>query len=228
VQDNAGPAAARNAGAARARFDYLAFTDDDCVPHAQWLSGLASAFEDTPDAVLGGQVVNGLADTPCSEASHQLVEYVVDYFLEAGAPFFPSNNLALARSHFDAVGGFDQSFPLAAGEDRDFCAKCREAGLSLTLANEAVVEHRHALHLRSFLRQHFNYGRGAFVCRQLEAARTAPDFHIEPLRFYFDLVATPFRRDRVFAGRLQIAALLVLSQVANAAGFFKERFGASK
>ena len=38
----AGPAAARNAGAARARGDLLAFTDDDCRPRPDWLRRLAA------------------------------------------------------------------------------------------------------------------------------------------------------------------------------------------
>ena len=38
-----GPAANRNAGARRARGDWLAFTDDDCVPDPNWLAGFATA-----------------------------------------------------------------------------------------------------------------------------------------------------------------------------------------
>ena len=33
-----GPAANRNAGALRARGEWLAFTDDDCVPDPNWLA----------------------------------------------------------------------------------------------------------------------------------------------------------------------------------------------
>jgi len=89
---------------------------------------------------------------------------------------------------------------------------------------DAVVEHRHAMHLRGFWRQHFNYGRGAFTCRRLEASRGAGPFRIEPVRFYFELLSSPFRSEEVPRGRLRVAALLFLSQAANALGFFRERF----
>ena len=37
-QKNAGPATARNTGAAQARGRFLAFTDDDCAPSPDWLT----------------------------------------------------------------------------------------------------------------------------------------------------------------------------------------------
>lgn len=224
-QPHGGPAKARNTGASSARFDHLAFTDDDCWPRSTWLTELAAAFDREPDTALGGRVVNGVEENLYSEASQRLVDYVVQYFLETGRPFFPSNNIALSRAAFDAVGGFDERFPLAAGEDRDFFAKCREAGIRLGFAADAVVEHRHVLSLRGFVRQHFNYGRGAFLCRTLEAERGAGELHVEPLRFYVDLVRSPYTTARPSGGRLRLAGLLCVSQAANAAGFFAERFG---
>ena len=47
----AGPAAARNAGAARARGDLLAFTDDDCRPRPDWLRRLAGRGAPGPATV---------------------------------------------------------------------------------------------------------------------------------------------------------------------------------
>jgi len=41
VQSNRGPAAARNAGARRAKGRFLAFTDDDCRPAPDWLGALS-------------------------------------------------------------------------------------------------------------------------------------------------------------------------------------------
>lgn len=44
TQHHAGPAKARNTGAARAKGQFLAFTDDDYVPSNNWLQALQSAL----------------------------------------------------------------------------------------------------------------------------------------------------------------------------------------
>src|SRR6185503_8244000 len=54
IEDRArkGPAAARNRGWRRARASVIAFTDDDCVPDADWLSSGLNALG-AADAVTG-------------------------------------------------------------------------------------------------------------------------------------------------------------------------------
>ena len=42
--DHNGPAAARNIGAARAKGEFLVFTDDDCLPLTNWLQILCKVF----------------------------------------------------------------------------------------------------------------------------------------------------------------------------------------
>ena len=62
TQPKSGPAAARNKGAIQAGGDYLAFTDDDCIPTADWLSRLSAAFVQYPERMVGGRVVNALPE----------------------------------------------------------------------------------------------------------------------------------------------------------------------
>src|SRR5439155_25866474 len=69
----AGPAAARNAGAARARGELLAFTDDDCRPARSWLRRLAERHLEQPERALGGHTVNALAENVFSAASQLVI-----------------------------------------------------------------------------------------------------------------------------------------------------------
>ncbi len=70
---HAGPGAARNAGAAPARGDLLAFTDDDCEPEPGWLDALAGRFAANSNVGVGGRVVNALPANIYSETSQLLV-----------------------------------------------------------------------------------------------------------------------------------------------------------
>ena len=223
-QANAGPAAARNAGADAARGAYVVFTDDDCLPDPAWLEALDAMAARHPGCAIGGRVVNALGDGLFSSASQLLIEFLYDYYNvdETGGRFFITSNLALPAPTFRQIGGFDQSFPLAAAEDRDLCDRWREAGLEMVYCHHAIVHHAHALGMRSFCRQHFNYGRGAFHLHRARARRDVQPLRVEPPNFYGRLVGYPFRHDR--GGRaVALSALLALSQAVYVSGYLAER-----
>lgn len=221
-QENAGPAAARNRGVRESRGTYIAFTDDDCLPRPDWLQGFDRQLAETPDAGLGGTVHNALPGQGGAVASQLLIEFLYRWFNRPEPTFFTSNNLCMPRAGFDAVGGFDEGFPLAAGEDRDLCSRWVARGFSLREAPAAVLDHAHPLGLRAFWRQHYGYGRGAWHYHQLRAARREAELRVEPLRFYLALLGFPFRRLPLWRAPLA-SGWLFLSQLANALGFFAER-----
>ena len=95
----------------------------------------------------------------------------------------------------------------------------------MTYASEAVVHHSHALTFRSFVRQHFTYGRGASWFHRTRRARGHDRLKLEPPRFYVDLIRQPFALRRGARAPL-LAALMVITQIANAAGFLWEALAA--
>src|SRR5690606_36415521 len=120
-QANAGPAAARNTGAAAATGDFLAFTDDDCAPHPGWLSAMAAELKRDSAVLVGGRCINALPNNPYSATSQMILDVVNDVFNHdhAHATFFASDNMAMSRRQFLEIGGFDASFRCS--EDRDLC-----------------------------------------------------------------------------------------------------------
>lgn len=220
-QENRGPAAARNRGASEALGEVLAFTDDDCAPASDWLKALGRHCVASPDCVVGGRTINALTGNVYSTTSQLLISYLLSFYnaIPNQARFFPSSNLAFPTKPFRAAGGFDVTYPRAAAEDRELCDRWLHLGQRMIYAAEAVVYHAHALTFRTFLWQHFHYGQGAFCFHRVRARRRQDRVKVEPLTFYVNMLRYPF----VSAPGVQaplLMLLLMVTQVANAAGFF--------
>jgi GT2 family glycosyltransferase len=209
AQSRGGPAAARNAGVARAGGELIAFTDDDCRPRPDWLCRLAERFRAAPEEATGGRTVNALGRNPFSRAAQLVID--VGYRQNNEGPdsrrWFTTNNLAVPAAGFRAVGGFDPSFRTA--EDRDFCSRWTAHGLRMSYEPRAVVEHAHDLTLAGFTRVHFDYGRGSFRYHRKQRRRGHP-VAVEP-SFYVTLTRE--------ARRAGLLPPLLLWHVAHTAGF---------
>ena len=84
-------------------------------------------------------------------------------------------------------------------------------------APEAIVYHVHALTFRSFWKQHFNYGRGAFRFHKTRAQRRQKRVILETKAFYLGIFRYPFLQTRGCRRALQLAMLLIaMSQGATA------------
>lgn len=228
TQKNEGPATARNTGANVARGDILAFTDDDCQLASDWLSKLNDYFNQEVEVsgkyiAVGGQTLNALPNNIYSTASQALVDYLYRHYnaVAKDAQFMTSNNLALPAVAFRAIDGFDETFPLAAAEDRDLCERWRAKGYRLIYASEAIVHHAHRLTLHSFCQQQFNYGRGAFHFHRHSTQSNPQQTTRQPWKFYLDLLHYPFHQNSLLKA-FPIALLFVISQFAVAIGLLFE------
>ena len=220
-QANAGPATARNTGASAARNEYVVFIDDDCIPDEDWLQKFAGRFQMTPHHGIGGRVINRLQENVYSTASQLLADYVYFYYNgnEPGtARFFSSNNVSFPVKSFLEIGGFNTSFPRAAAEDRELCIRWVQSKRLLTYEAEAKVTHAHSLNLTGYWRQHFNYGYGAALLHNILEEQDYASIPVEPSKFYWDLLRHPSRQGAPRPAIL--AALMAISQIANAAGYF--------
>src|SRR4051812_40930278 len=221
-QPGGGPAGARNRGAAAAAGRVLAFTDDDCEPAPGWLAALGQRLDRDPDVVVAGRAASLHPDNDWAAASQLLTDHLHRWYNrdpEHGS-FATSNNLALRAETFHALGGFDASFPSAAAEDREFAERALRAGHRLVYEPNAIVGHGHRLTGRSFLRQHYGYGRGAR--RVLRARRRAGGgMFFEPPGFYMQMLRSPWR-EYAGARAARLTLMLAGSQAAHTAGFVRE------
>jgi glycosyltransferase involved in cell wall biosynthesis len=225
--EGGGPARARNLALRAATGEYVVFTDDDCRPSRQWLTAYDEAISRHPNAAFGGAIVDSPLNNIFGRTSQLLVSYLYDYNeREDALRFFCSNNLAFPRVALLDMGGFDESFPLAAAEDRYVCTRWLRRS-TMEFVSKAIVEHRQKLDFRSYVRQQFRYGRGACQFWRRRLSEDGAVNRVQPFSFYWDMLTYPFGR----VPWLQIiptVALLLLSQSAGVTGYYLENASAER
>ncbi len=139
--------------------------------------------------------------------------------------FAASNGLVLRRADFHGCGGFDPCFPLAAGEDREFCVRWIAAGFHISVLKEAAIEHQFPESFAALTRQQWRYGRGAFhfQTRVLPSQR----LRIRRSRFYWLMMAEAPRRYGLGQG-VRVGMLSWMSQGIVAGGYLWERMAGKR
>lgn len=158
---NSGPGLSRNAGAERAKNDYLIFFDSDCIIPPLYIETVSrTLYENFTDAY-GGPDAALPTFTPVQKA----INYSMTSFFTTGGirgksramdRFHPrSFNMGVSRQAFNAVGGYGS---MRFGEDIDFSLRLLEAGFHTTLIPEAYVYHKRRSTFRQFFKQVHNSG----------------------------------------------------------------------
>ncbi len=176
-----GPAVKRNIGARASDADIIAFIDADAWPDHDWLRNAVPYFEDRTVAAVGGPAVTPAADGRRKQASGSVYSasivsgsttyrYTVHAYRAVND--YPTSNLLVRRSDFEAAGGFDEDF--WPGEDTVLCHKLtQDLGKKILYVPNVIVNHHRRDLFRGHLRQVYAYSlhRGFFVRKFPETSR---------------------------------------------------------
>jgi GT2 family glycosyltransferase len=163
--ENRGLSSARNTGMHAATGEIVAYIDDDAFPDAHWLQYLATTFETTKHAGVGGPnvpppgdgwVADCVANAPGGPTHVLLSDRVAEHI--------PGCNMAFRKSALEAIGGFDSQFRVA-GDDVDVCWRLQERGWTLGFHPAAQVWHHRRNCIRTYWRQQRGYGRAEGLLR---------------------------------------------------------------
>ncbi|MBX5449031.1 mycofactocin biosynthesis glycosyltransferase MftF [Thermogemmatispora sp.] len=170
-----GAASARNSGAAVARYELLAFVDDDCVVTPGWLTTLVPLLAETQVAAVGGQI--RAYETGSSLGRYEDVRSSLfmgwqpqEVRLSGPLTYLPTACLLVRHEAWQAVGGFAS---LTCGEDVDFCYRLLAQGWRIRYwpAPEGTVYHDYRTRLVTFLGTRVRYASAEAVLQQLHPAQ---------------------------------------------------------
>lgn len=142
----------RNIGICAAAGDIVAFIDDDAMPEPEWISQLASAYDDPSIGAVGGKVFDhtgyhfqyeyatadrlGNAQWQLSEATPHL-----NFPYSMRFPYLQGTNTSYRRHALLEIGGFDEEYEYYLDET-DVCLRMNDRGYVIRQLPDAYVHHK--------------------------------------------------------------------------------------
>ncbi len=201
VEEGLNPSINRNNGASKAKYDILAFVDDDALVDKNWLKNASKMFKENDVSVMGGPQLTPEDDGFFAKTSGMVIE---SFFGTAGMSkrykksklnfnadefSLTSANCFIKKDIFEEVGGFNPKlFP---GEDPELFARIKRGGYKIVYDPEIFVYHKRRPDFGSLCKQFFLYGVSRIKKEKMLKSVPSPLFAIPTLLLIYILIS-PF------------------------------------
>jgi len=173
---NKGPADARNTAFRSSKGEIVIFLDSDAIAHVNMVEKLVAVYEQSNnDLHLGG--VGGRGLETCTEGLankwrtiHASQDHGDDFKVDVLYLF--GLCCSYRRDVFERVQGFDNYFPVNAGEDLDIGLRIHKAGYKLSYTPEAVVDHLHCDTVDSIKKLMYRWSYWSYVALRKNRAKS--------------------------------------------------------
>lgn len=227
---NNGPAISRNKGIKKAKGDIIAFIDSDCIADNKWVENILRAFDTKNiDVLMGntkipksnfiGDCISELGFPGGANAGFQNIWHVSK---KGFTNHITSCNFAVRKRIFKEHGAFDESFPLAGGEDPELSYRWVKSGVKIKYSSNVLVWHEPRKSLRSFISWMIYRGRCNYYFKQ----KVGKIGNFVKLRLWSS--KNIIKKNLLSKKILLIPLLLFLSLILQQYGFFLEKKKAIK
>jgi glycosyltransferase AglE len=148
--------AARNKGIKAAKYDYLAFTDADCIPNRKWLSsGISTLIRESAD-LAGGNIEFIFPEKPTNAQLYDSITHLNTKAYVNKNSSAPTANLFTRSDVFEKTSLFPE---VKSGGDYSWTNNAVKKGFKIVYAPDATVKHP-ARKLGQLLKKRHRIGAG--------------------------------------------------------------------
>ncbi len=167
------PGVARNLGVENSNGKLIVFLDADCIAmpdllDAHWRAHFSENIQYTSRLVCGSVLFPRSGYLQLCDNVATFHAYM-PHLPEGQRRVLPTLNFSIGKDAWNRIGGFDETYPFAAGEDSDFVERAKNSGMQAIFTPIPKVLHKHdRKDLKSLLIHAWRFGRYTTLFRGIK------------------------------------------------------------